>query len=171
MDAERSIRITLTAPGGMGFTFFCPGEVYATLGITYDTKNGTLYVADGCNRLIRRVAISNGAITTLAGSCHPNQFFQCTDWWRDGKGAAALFGSPNFIQYDPATDKMYVTDADNNQIRTINAAGVAGTLAGDGHTEYADGVGDLAAFSVPLGLVIGLSERWLFDSRPFRLEP
>jgi virginiamycin B lyase len=66
-----------------------------------------------------------------------------------------LFGAPNFIQYDPATDKMYVTDADNNQIRTVNASGVTGTLAGDGHPEYADGVGDLAAFSVPLGLVIG----------------
>jgi virginiamycin B lyase len=146
---------TLTAPGGMGCTFFCPGEVYATLGITYDTSNGTLYVADGGNHLIRQVAISNGAITTLAGGCHPNQYQQCADWWRDGKGAAALFGAPNFIQYDPATDKMYVSDADNNQIRTVNALGVTGTLAGDGHGEYADGVGDLAAFSAPLGLVIG----------------
>ena len=146
---------TLTVPGGMGFTFFCSGATYATLGITYDTKNGTLYVADGCNRLIRQVAISNGAITTLAGSCLPNQFQQCVEWWRDGKGAKALFGTPNFIQYDPATDTMYVTDADNNQIRTVNAAGVARTLAGDGHGEYADGVGNLAAFSTPLGLVIG----------------
>jgi streptogramin lyase len=147
---------TLTAPGGMGFTFFCPGEVYSTLGITYDTKNGALYVADGCAHLIRQVAISNGAITTLAGNCVPSQFFQCGEWWRDGKGAAALFGSPNFIQYDAATDLLYVSDADNNQIRSVSTTGVSTTLAGDGHAEYADGVGNLAAFSSPLALTIGI---------------
>ncbi len=148
---------TLTAPGGMGETNLglCYNMIPITLSIAIDTRNGDLYVADSCQRLIHKVDVHTGSIATAAGSCIPAQFSECSNQWRDGRGASALFASPDGIAYDSATDLLYVTDGSNNDIRAVSPAGVVTTLAGSGHPADTDGVGNRAEFSLPIAVAVG----------------
>ncbi len=89
-------------------------------GVTTDGTN--LYVVDEGNNTIRKIVISTGAVTTLAGTAG-------TSGSKDGIGAAALFKSPSGIISD-ATN-IYVADTSNNTIRKIViASGAVSTLAG-----------------------------------------
>ena len=76
-------------------------------GIITDGTN--LYVTDTYNSTIREIAISTGAVTTLAGGIANGS--------ADGTGAAAIFNYPSGITRDGTN--LYVTDTDNNTIRKI----------------------------------------------------
>ena len=77
-------------------------------GITTDGTN--LYVAGMFNLTIRKIVISPGVVTTLAGTAGS---FGSTD----GTGAAARFNTPFGITTDGTT--LYVADTGNNTIRKI----------------------------------------------------
>jgi sugar lactone lactonase YvrE len=87
------------------------------------TSDGTnLYVPDTHNNTIRKIEITTGVVTTLAGTAG-------TSGSSDGTGATALFKSPIGITTD-ATN-LYVTDTGNNTIRkVVIATGAVTTLAG-----------------------------------------
>jgi len=88
-------------------------------GICIDT-NGTLYVADYDNHLIRRITPA-GVVTTLAGQADaPGS--------ADGVGTAASFRGPMGIAVD-ATGVVYVADSGNRSIRRIAANGTVTTLS------------------------------------------
>lgn len=87
-------------------------------GIALDS-DGTLYVADYDNHLIRKITTA-GVVTTLAG-----QADQAGN--ADGIGTAASFRSPTGIAVDSA-GVVYVADTGNRSIRRITAAGVVTTL-------------------------------------------
>jgi len=70
-----------------------------------------LYLSDGSNHTIRKIVISTGIVTTIAGN--PGIMGN-----EDGAGSAALFTSPNGIAY--YNNKLYVSDGGNNAIRVIN---------------------------------------------------
>lgn len=74
-------------------------------GLTSDGTN--LYVADQGNRRVRKVVISTGAVTTLAGSA--------TQGMLDGTGANATLWAPSGITTDGVS--LYVTD--NNKVRKV----------------------------------------------------
>jgi hypothetical protein len=101
---------------------------------------GTLYVADHDNYTIRKIVISTGSVTTLAGMAG-------TAGSADGIGAAARFNYPNDIASDGAGN-LYVADASNDTIRKIViATGAVTTLAGMALTAgNADGTGAAARF-------------------------
>ena len=143
---------TITAPGsiggGGGSCVFNQGFQ----GITYDLADGNLYVADSCPNLIRQVIIATGQVPTVAGSCIPDTFGNCQPLDRDGIGARSLFASPSAITYSPVDHALYVADASNNQIRRISASFHVTTLAGDGHPEFRNGVGQFAGFDEPNGI-------------------
>ncbi len=113
-------------------------------GITTDGTN--LYVADTANNLIRKIVISTGVVTTLAGSTSAG--------FADGIGTAATFSSPNGITTDGFS--LYVADTGNNTIRRIDiVTGTVTTLAGVsgvGGGGNLDGVGTSAKFSSPSGI-------------------
>jgi len=69
-----------------------------------------LYVADSMNNTIRKVVISTGAVTTLAGTAGVAGSV-------DGIGSAALLNQPRAIGTDGAN--LYVSDTGNNTIRQI----------------------------------------------------
>jgi sugar lactone lactonase YvrE len=99
---------------GTAARFFLP------YGITTDGTN--LYVVDSGNHTIRKIVISTGAVTTLAGSAG-------TAGSTDGTGAAAKFAGPMGITTDGTN--LYVADTSNNTIRKIViATGAVTTLAG-----------------------------------------
>ncbi len=144
---------TITAPGLIGppnkICFFGANNQ----GLTFDTANGDLYLADTCVEMIRQVVPTTGAVSTLAGECVPNESGECLDYYRDGQGAAALFAAPGNITYDALDGYLYVTDIHNNMVRRVSLSGSVTTVAGSGHAEFANGVGPFAGFSAPLDLV------------------
>ena len=74
------------------------------------TTDGTnLYVADLENHMIRKIVISTGAVTTLAGSTSSGS--------TDATGTSARFNYPQAIITDGTN--LYVADTDNHLIRKI----------------------------------------------------
>ncbi|HXP51088.1 MAG TPA: hypothetical protein VN922_14115, partial [Bacteroidia bacterium] len=96
---------------------------YYPEGIVYDGY-GNLYVSDNQNNEIRRIIVSNGAVSTFAGTT--------TSGSTDGAGAAASFYSPNGLGFD-ASGNLYVTDQDNNEIRKIGVPNFYSVTVTDGN--------------------------------------
>jgi sugar lactone lactonase YvrE len=81
-------------------------------GITVDTS-GNVYIADRGNHRIRKVTISTGIITTIAGT-------GSTTFSGDGGAAtAANLNLPHGVCID-ATNSMYISDSSNNRIRKMS---------------------------------------------------
>lgn len=113
------------------------------LGITTDGIN--LYVTDNSNSTIRKVVISTGQVTTLAGKTGVTGS-------SDGIGSAASFYYPNGITTDGTN--LYVADQYNHTIRkVVISTGEVTTLAGAaGLSGSLDGGGSEARFSSPAGI-------------------
>ncbi|TAH21410.1 MAG: T9SS C-terminal target domain-containing protein [Cytophagales bacterium] len=105
---------------------------------------GNLYVGDDSNRRIRRIVIATGAVTTLAGGG--------TAGFVDGAANVARFTSPRGLALDGA-GSLYVADELNHSIRRIViATGAVTTLAGNGTSGFANGIGTAARFQNPVGV-------------------
>lgn len=111
-------------------------------GITI-APDGTLYVADCTNHVVRKV-FPLGMVTTFAGS-HAAGF-------QNGTGTAASFNQPSAVALD-GSGNLYVTEWNNNCVRKITSTGVVTTLAGNGTAGTIDGTGTMAQFNVPMGIV------------------
>lgn len=92
-------------------------------GVAVDV-NGTIYVADYDNHLIRKITAA-GVVTTLAGQAD-------VAGNADGVGTAATFRGPNGIAVD-ASGIVYVADTGNRAIRRISPSGAV-TTVGQGLT-------------------------------------
>lgn len=141
----------VTTVAGMAYT---PGATDCTIGtgarfqfpggVTTDGTN--LYVADTNNHSIRKIVLSTGAVTTIAGDGN-------VQGYADGVGTAAHFNFPHGITTDGTN--LYVADGDNHLIRKIDlSTGVVSTFAGDNVTDppapnYSDGTGTAARFAYP----------------------
>jgi sugar lactone lactonase YvrE len=89
-----------------------------TFGITTDGTN--LFVADAYNNTIRKIVISTGMVTTLAGSAGPSGN-------SDGFGSASRFNFPCGITTDGTN--LFVADSRSDSIRKIViATGAVTTL-------------------------------------------
>lgn len=112
-------------------------------GITNDGTN--LYVTDSINHKIRKIVISSGLVTTIAGTGFKGS--------TDATGTAASFDFPNGIATDGTN--LYVVDTGNHLIRkVVIASGVVTTLAGSGSIGSSDGTGVTASFNYPNGIVV-----------------
>ena len=111
------------------------------LGVISDGTN--LYVADRHNHRIRKIVISTGAVTTIAGSGSAG--------FADGTGTSAKFSSPAGLAIDGTN--LYVADTGNYRVRKIViSTGAVTTLAGSGSRNFADGTGTSAHFNYPMGV-------------------
>jgi len=115
------------------------------LGIAIST-NGTIYVADCGNHLIRAIS-PGGSVTTLAGSPE--------NWGTEnGSGADARFNGPVGLALDNEGN-LFVADSNNHTIRRISPDGTASTWAGvPGVDGCVDGAAQSAKFSKPAELAI-----------------
>jgi len=120
-------------------------------GIAVDSRDGNIYVADRNNHLIRKIIISTGAVSTLAGQSG-------TAGDDNGIGAAAQFRLPSGIAVGSRDGniEIYVADQVNHRIRKITPAGEVSDLAGQSGTTggYADGAGAAAQFDDPTGIAV-----------------
>lgn len=124
-------------------------------GITTDGTN--LYVADTFNCTIRKIVMSTGVVTTIAGTAGVSGS-------ADGTGAEATFNYP----FDITTDgtSLYVADSYNSTIRKIMiATGKVTTLAGTaGISGSANGTGEAASFNTPFGITTDGTNLYVADS-------
>jgi sugar lactone lactonase YvrE len=110
---------------------------------------GNLYIADTGNHRIRKLSLTTGIITTIAGT--GTQGFSGDD----GPATSAAIDSPTGLAIDTAGN-LYLADTHNNRIREIAAStGTITTIAGNGSPGFS---GDAAAAtSAALALPHGLS--------------
>ncbi len=114
-------------------------------GIAYRAANNSLYVTDNGNHCIRRVDLSSGVVTTLAG--FPQAGFA------DGPGGQAQFNGPFGLGID-SFGNLYVGDVNNVRLRRVTPTGVVSTLAGNGQQGFADGTGVAAQFNGIAGVTV-----------------
>lgn len=130
-------------------------------GIALDSA-GNLYIADN-NSAIRKLVLSTGMVTTLAGTA--NGFGSA-----DGTGPSARFSYPYGLAADGA-DNLYVTDSLNFAIRKVVAStGMVTTIVGTaGKRGTADGIGSDARFTDPVGVGIdGRGNIYISDDSAIR---
>jgi gliding motility-associated-like protein len=97
---------------------------YAPYGIAIDNI-GNMYVADAGNNLIRKIVLSTGIVTTVAGNGIQS--------YLDGIGTSSSFNTPVGVALDNTGNILYIADAGNNRIRKISlSTGNVSTLAGNG---------------------------------------
>ena len=104
------VTTTIAGAAGSGGTTDGTGtsaRFYYPTGITTDGTN--LYVADRNNHRIRKIVISSGVVTTLAGGSSGNT---------DATGTSAQFAQPHGITTDGTS--LYVTDRLNDTVRKID---------------------------------------------------
>lgn len=111
-------------------------------GVAVDAQ-GTAYVADRLNHVIRKITAA-GVVSTLAGGGSPGYF-------DNPNGLFAAFSLPHAVLRTLQGD-LLVADTGNGSIRKIDALGAVTTLAGSGVGGYVDGPAGAARFSGPIGL-------------------
>jgi sugar lactone lactonase YvrE len=95
-------------------------------GVAVD-PSGNIYIADSINQVIRKVAVSNGVVSVVAGTLDfPGS---------SGDGGSALsanLNNPTGVALDGAGN-LYIADQGNSRIREVNAVtGLISTVAGGG---------------------------------------
>ncbi len=120
----------------------------APVGLATDAA-GNIYIADTDDHTIWKVSPAHQK-TLLAGSSR-------LPGVTDAQGTNARFNSPGALALDPAGN-LVVADTGNHAIRRIAPDGTVTTLAGSpGLPGSADGLGALARFNAPNGLVVAAS--------------
>ena len=110
-------------------------EVNGAFGVHVD-MTGNIYIADAYNNKVRKITISTGIITTIAGTGVASY---------DGDGIAATaaeLNNPSGVYVD-SVGNIYIGDQFNYRIRKINSAGIISTIIGNG-VEGFSGDGGLA---------------------------
>lgn len=137
------------------------GTLLGPEGIVFN--GGNLYVADSSGHAIKKIVVSTGVVTTLAGTGSPGNVDSST-------GTIASFYYPTGITID-SVGYLYVADTSNNAIRRISTkiihtghpvgevVTLAGTPSGGTPVGYqsADGACASAGFYNPEGITIDSS--------------
>jgi serine/threonine protein kinase, bacterial len=131
-----------TAPGldnrpGPAARFSSPG------GIARDAE-GTLYVADEGNHVIRKIT-RQGVVSTLAGTGQSG--------FADGPAGQAQFAGPTSVAVDAALN-VYVADALNGRVRKITPQGMVSTYAGGTCAPVIGSTDCIPELSLPGGIAV-----------------
>ncbi len=117
--------------------------------------DGTLYVAEVDNHLIRKIT-PQGAVVTLAGSGKAGDV--------DGIGSKAWFNKPYNLVLDHEGN-LLVTELGNHKIRKVTPQGKVTSFAGAAQAGKRDGSLGFARFHAPAGIAIAASGRiYIADS-------
>lgn len=129
----------------------------APFGLALDAAGANLYVADRNNHAIRRVRLSDGQVTTIAGSGKAG--------YRDAVGDKAVLNLPSYLSLDG--DRLYFTDGGSHRIRLLELGSqVVKLVAGDGKRGYQDGPRTDARFNNLSGLLADTANErlWVADT-------
>jgi uncharacterized protein (TIGR03437 family) len=117
------------------------------IGLAVDAAN-SLLIADAGNHRVRRVNLSSGVITTVAGGGYGFS-------GDDGQAVNARLNFPTSVAVDGAGN-LYISDTSNNRVRKVTPDGVIRTAAGTGTRGYGGdgGAGTLAQLAAPGGIAL-----------------
>jgi DNA-binding beta-propeller fold protein YncE len=138
-------------PGSLGDTdgAAATARFFSPRGVALSADGSLALVADTGNHIIRRIDITRGVVTKLAGAAgQPGS--------TDGAGAIARFRYPRGVGLSSDASRALVTDFSNNIIRAITlTTGAVTTLAGmPGSAGSSDGAGTSARFAYPAGIAL-----------------
>jgi RHS repeat-associated protein len=137
---------TITTVAGQGTVVGSAGNgvaatsatLFYPFGVAVDSA-GNFYIADTRNNLIRKVTVSTGIITTVAGTLTP------TSLGDGGPAIGASLGSPASVAVD-SSNNIYIADAGYYRIREVSAStGNITTVAGNGTLGYSGDGGPATA--------------------------
>jgi parallel beta-helix repeat protein len=112
------------------------------MGLSIDPTGQYLYLADGGNHCIRKLDLTSGAVSTLAGSASA-----AVSGYVNGSLSEARFNNPSNV-LAVSSSVLYVADNNNHKIRTIDLnTGEVYWLAGAG-PGLRNGAGDFALFTL-----------------------
>lgn len=138
-----------TGDGGPAINTPLPSALDKPIGIAIDAS-GNLYIASKQNSRIRKVNLSTGIISTVAGN-------GIQGFGGDGGLATdANLYEPSGLALD-ALGNLYIADSHNNRIRKVDAnTGIISTVAGDGSYSFGGdgGLATNASLYNPLGITI-----------------
>ncbi len=131
-------------------------------GLVLDPDEQYLYVADTGNQRIRKVRLSDGQTSLVAGS---------TQGYTNATGSEARFSTPWGLALNDNGTLLYVADRSNHRIRTINLqTNEVTSLAGAGSAGYQEGIGEKVFFSSPQYLKRGADGKlYLSESGSHRI--
>jgi len=112
-------------------------------------SDGTIYVADAGNSVIRRIFQSGGqsSVETIAGNGVPG--------FADGDASRSRFNTPTALVLSLDEQFLFVADTNNQRIRRIDLVNRrVSTVAGGGSGEVLDGLKGQAIFAQPIGLAL-----------------
>ncbi|MBK9731693.1 MAG: T9SS type A sorting domain-containing protein [Chitinophagaceae bacterium] len=117
-------------------------------GIAVDVA-GNIYIGDGGNNKVRKITLSTGIITTIAGTGTAGFSGDL------GAATAAKFNGPQGLAVD-AAGNVYIADQGNNRIRKITAGtNIISTIAGSTAGFSGDGgLPELAKLNGPWSLAV-----------------
>ena len=116
-------------------------------GITIDSGNNNIYIAEFSNHKIRKIT-PEGVVSTIAGSGMSGS--------TDATGTDASFNEPIGVAVD-SSGNIYVADSFNHKIRKITQQGVVTTFAGSGNQGSTDANSTAASFGSPMGVAVDSS--------------
>lgn len=146
---SKGVITTVAGTGTQGFSGdngpATSAALSSPLAVAVDSA-GSLYIADNGNNRIRKV--SNGTITTVAGSSGPPGFSG-----DNGPATSAKLNSPQGVAVDSAGN-LYIADAFNWRVRKVTN-GMIATVAGNGTAGFSGDNG--LALSAQLGQIYGVA--------------
>ena len=111
---------------------------------------GNIYIADTYNHRIRKVTVSIGIISTIAGTGTASYSGD------NGAATSATLNYPIGVGLDTAGN-VYIADKDNHRIRKVTiSTGIITTFAGTGIASYSgdNGPATSATLYYPLGVAV-----------------
>ena len=90
--------------------------------LVIDSSNSNLYLTDKENHTIRKIVISSGAVTTIAGSAGSADN-------TDGTGSAARFNKPQGIAIDSSDTNLYIGTNNSKFRKIVLSSGAVTTIA------------------------------------------
>ena len=156
VTASTGIITTIAGTGTAGYSgdggVATNAEINKPNGICLDAS-GNVYFSDKGNNRIRKITISTGIISTIAG--------YTTTVGYSGDGGAAInaqLNTPLGICID-ASDNLYIADYGNNVVRKITSSGIISTIVGNGTAGYSGDGGSAinAQLYYPRGVFLSAS--------------
>lgn len=162
------------APGTTGSADGAQGDARFNVPNRLTTDGPNLYVTDFSNSTIRKIVLTTGVVSTIAGVVEPGGATgQDVDSTTSGQNAR--FNQPNGITTDGVN--LFVTDSYTHTIRQIvltstGYSGAVTTIAG-GSTGSAggstDGRGAVATFNKPIGITTDGTYLYISDNQNHRI--
>ena len=130
---------------------------YYPSGVALSADDTYVLIADMNNHHIRKLVLSTGAVSTLAGSLQGTI---------NGIGSAAYFSRPSGLALHPDGSSVFVGELGSGAIRRVYTdTAVVSTLAGSPEGGYKDGPLAVARLNQPVALALS-SEGWYLLTIP-----